>query len=107
MNKLRYSPDALNDLDEIWAYIHKELQNPSAAQKTVAEILDSTERLRTFSEMEPLLSTIMEVESDYRFLASGNYIVFYRIEGAFVSVDRILYGRPDFIRVLFHALPED
>ena len=31
MNKLLYSPGALNDLDEIWAYINNELQNPAAA----------------------------------------------------------------------------
>ncbi|MDQ7093596.1 type II toxin-antitoxin system RelE/ParE family toxin [Desulfosporosinus sp. PR] len=31
MNKLRYSPEALKDLDEIWAYIYAELQNPDAA----------------------------------------------------------------------------
>ncbi|WP_042331007.1 type II toxin-antitoxin system RelE/ParE family toxin [Desulfosporosinus orientis] len=37
MNKLLYSPEALNDLDEIWAYINNELLNPAAAQKTVSD----------------------------------------------------------------------
>jgi toxin ParE1/3/4 len=38
MNKLLYSPEALNDLDEICAYINNELQNPTAAQKIVSDI---------------------------------------------------------------------
>lgn len=33
MNKLIYSSEALNDLEEIWTYINNELQNPAAAQK--------------------------------------------------------------------------
>jgi hypothetical protein len=43
MNKLLYSPEALNDLDEIWTYINNESQNPAAAQKIVSDTLDTIE----------------------------------------------------------------
>ena len=42
-----------------------------------------------------------DVESDYRFLVSGNYLAFYRAYGNTVYVDRILYGRRDYLRILF------
>lgn len=68
MNKLRYSPEAVNDLDEIWTYIVESLQNPTAAQKTVTGILDSVEKLREFPKMGSSLPLVTQFESDYRFL---------------------------------------
>ena len=106
MNKLRYSPEALNDLETIWSYIHDELQNPAAAQKTVSGILDTIEKLRDFPEIGALISAITDIDSDYRYLVYGKYISFYRIEGPAVIIDRILYGRRDYLRVLFGDLPE-
>jgi len=47
----------------------------------------------------PLIS-VAEVDSDYRFLVSGKYMVFYRVTGKDIYVDRILYGRRDYLRIL-------
>ena len=107
MNKLLYSPEALNDLDEIWTYINNELQNPAAAQKIVSDILDTIEKLQDFSELGPPLSSITEFESDYRFLVCGIYIVFYRMMGIDVHIDRVLYGRRNYISILFATLQND
>lgn len=41
------------------------------------------------------------IESDYRFLVSGNYLIFYRACGTEVYIDRVLYGRQDYLRILF------
>ena len=41
------------------------------------------------------------MESDYRFLVSGNYLVFYRAYGKDVYIDRVLYGRRDYMLILF------
>ena len=101
MNILHYSPESLSDLDEIWKYIFEDLQNPSAAQNTVDGILNSIKKLQDFSEMGPPLSSVTEVESDYRFLVCGNYLTFYRVKGKNVHIDRILYGRRDYLHVLF------
>lgn len=106
MNKLHYSSEALNDLDVIYTYIFEELQNPTAAQKIVDGILDAIEKLKEFSEMGAQLSSITDVESGYRFLVCGNYLAFYRVTGADVSIDRILYGRRDYLRILFGNLSE-
>lgn len=107
MNKLLYSPEALNDLDEIWAYINNELQNPAAAQKIVLDIFDTIEKLRDFAEIGPPLSLITEFESDYRFLVCGKYIAFYRVIGIEVHIDRVLYGRRNYMRILFGTLQND
>ena len=58
------------------------------------------DRLETFAELGAPLSSIANVEEDYRFLVSGSYMIFYRVMGSDVYVDRILYGRRDYLSVL-------
>ena len=47
------------------------------------------------------LSSIVPVESEYRFLAYGKYLTFYRVVAQDVYIDRILYGRRNYLAVLF------
>lgn len=106
-NNISYSPEAQNDLDEIWEYISVELCNPQAAENTVNKIMDTVDELKDFSEIGALLSSVTEVESDYRFLISGNYMIFYRVIDKDVYIDRVLYGRRDYLRILFPDLPRN
>ena len=92
-NNIHYSPEAQNDLDEIWEYITFELCNPQAAENTVNKIMDTVDELENFSEIGAPLSAVTDIESDYRFLTSGNYMVFYRVNEQDVYIDRVLYGR--------------
>ena len=107
-NNIYYSLEARKDLDEIWEYIFSELCNPQAAENTVNNILDTVDKLEDFSEIGALLSSITDVVSDYRFLISGNYVVFYRVIAQNVYIDRVLYGRRDYLCILFPEIsPSD
>ena len=106
-NKIHYTVESRRDLDEILDYIVSELQNPSAAERVVSGIMDDVDRLEDFAELGPSLSSLTDVESDYRFLVTGNYLAFYRVSGRDVYVDRVLYGRRDYLRILFTDLPEE
>lgn len=88
-------------MDEIWDYIALELQNRSAARRVIDGILDAVDMLETFADSGTPLSSITDVETDYRFLVVGHYLVFYRTGNGEVYVDRILYGRRDYLRLLF------
>ena len=103
-NNIHYSAESRRDLDDIWDYIVSELQNRVAAERVVNRILDAVDRLENFAEMGTLLSSVADVSGDYRFLVSGSYMIFYRVNGRNVYIDRILYGRRDFIRVLFRDM---
>ena len=100
-NKIHYSRESRNDLDEIWDYIVSELQNPSAAARIVNAIMEEIDRLADFAEMGAPLSSVTDVDGGYRFLVTGNYITFYRVQDNNVYVDRVLYGRRDYLRILF------
>jgi len=101
MYPLQYSPAALRDLDEIDAYITEELSNPDAASQIVNSILDAAERLERFPESGAALSSISRVPSDYRFIPVHNYLIFYRVRTQSVYIDRVLYSRRDYMRILF------
>ena len=103
-NKIHYSPESRRDLDDIWDYIVSELQNRSAAEHVVDRIMDAVDQLKNFAEMGTPLSSIADVGTDYRFLISGNYMVFYRVQDSDVYIDRALYGRSDYMSALFKDL---
>lgn len=107
MNNLHFSKEAQNDLVEIKAYIEDELLNPSAALATVRKITKSLHILQTFAEIGTPLSSITNMESYYRFIVSGKYISFYRAYGTEVYIDRLLYSRRDYMRILFEDTTTD
>ena len=104
MNKIVYSPKARNDLDEIWTYISEKLLNPSAAEATVNGILDTIDMLQAQAEIGKPLYFSSNLFSGYRFLVYKNYLAFYRTSEDTVYIDRIIYGKRDYIRLLFRDL---
>lgn len=81
MPKLIYTPKALDDLQEIKAYVAKQLE--------------------LFSGEGPCLEKLIEYPTDYQYLAVKPNYVFYRGEGDAVRVIRILNEKQDFLQTLF------
>lgn len=101
MHKLRINPMARKDLLEIKDYISEELDSPNAVGKILAKIAESYEKLKDFPYMGIELSSRIDVVTDYRYLVSGKYIIFYKVDDVYVSVYRILYARRDYTKILF------
>ena len=99
-NKIHYSAQAQRDLDEIWDSMVADLCNSKAAERMVTRILDAVDQLADFSGIGAPLSSVADTDADYRFLVTGSYLTFYRVHGNDVYVDRILYGRRDYLRIL-------
>ena len=107
MSNIHYSPEAEDDLAEIKKYISEQLENPAAALNTVAKITRRIRKLEQFPELGTRVSSIVNIVSDYRFLVCTNYLAFYRTNGNDVFIVRVLYGRRDYISILFGELPQD
>ena len=101
MYNIVFSPESIKDLEEVKAYIAEELCNGQAATKTVSQILKNIRRLSKFPESGSLLSSVVGFDTHYRFLMCGNYVAFYRLGENEVRVVRILYGRRNFMQILF------
>jgi len=92
---------------EIREYISEELSNPTAAANVLSII---TKRIRELAELPLMgapLSSIIDLETGYRFLVCGQYTAFYRYEDGTVYVDRVLYGRRGFVRILFGDIADE
>lgn len=100
---LRYTPEAIRDLQETRYYISKVLQNPKVAARIAKNILDSCGNLK----QHPMLGATLEGKtgkaSNLRYLVCENHITFYRIDDDMVSIARILDERQDYLRILFEA----
>lgn len=101
MFEVKVSPQAADDLLEIKDYIETKLQNPIAAHNTVLNILETYENLSTLAEAGIPVERYVPFPTDYKFVLSNNYSIFYRIDKKIVRVIRILYSKRDFVRILF------
>ena len=97
--KVRINPVAIADVQEIIAYIAED--NQQAAAMIGNDIYSKLEKLADFPEMGASLSSRIEIKTDYRYLVCGTYLIFYKIEGEFVSVYRVLNGVRDYLTILF------
>ena len=104
MFQVDVSPQAAEDLLEIKFYIEKELQNPIAAHNTIKTIVETYEDLAKDPDVGIPVERYVPFPTDYTFVLANNYSIFYRIEGKFVKVIRIMYSRRDFARILFDGV---
>ena len=107
MYKLKISPEAKDDLVEIKSYISQDLCNQQAAENLVSKIINKISGLSDHLGIGAPLSSVVDINTDYRFLVCANYLIFYRCEDEIVFVSRILYGRRDYTRILFADLSVD
>lgn len=101
MDKLIVSPLARSDMREIGDYISRELRNPDAAFRMIRRFQDAMTPLREFPEMGSPLLMAGKQSAPYRFLVCGSYLIFYHISSEAVYIDRVLYGRRDYLALLF------
>ncbi len=100
MFQIRFTPQAVADLDEIKRYISFDLCNPQAATALLALIFEKIRTLTAMPQTGSRLRTEIPSLKTYRFIPCKNYLVFYRAEEKFVSIVRILYARRDYLVLL-------
>lgn len=100
MGKVVLSPEASRDLVQIGDYIAFTLHNKTAARSTIGKLRDTMKILEKFPESGALLDHA-EPHILYRYLVCGNYLIFYHLSGVSACIDRVLYGRRDYLMILF------
>ena len=101
--KLRYTPEAISDLQEIKSYIKSTLYNPTAALRISKAILAACSSLKSFPKMGMSMKSKTGFETDLRMLICESWVAVYRIEdeSGMISVARIMDARQDYMRILF------
>ena len=101
MAKLIVSPMARADMREIGDYISQKLRNPDAALRMIRRFREAMSPLRKFPESGAPLLAAGKQSAPYRYLVCGSYLIFYHVADSDVHIDRVLYGRRDYMAILF------
>lgn len=104
---IKYTPAAIDDLDEIFSYISSD--NVFAAEQLLENINHNIGKLAEFPNLGSVLSDekYTLVQRGYRFIVVNPYLVFYRLIDNSIIIHRILHGRRDYLRELFDGLKHD
>lgn len=92
---------ALEELDEIYEYIHKNLSNKSAADRLMEKIENTFLAL----ECNPYMCTEVHIRRNdemYRKLVVDNYIALYDVDEEYkqVVIYRVLYSGRNYLKIL-------
>lgn len=100
--KIRYTPLAYEDLDEIDTYISETLLNPQAAENLLDEMEKSIRQLEQFPYVGSEVEDSSLSDKGYRKLVVQNYLIFYIVdlEQKQVVIMRILYGAREYHNLL-------
>ncbi|MBR5381778.1 MAG: type II toxin-antitoxin system RelE/ParE family toxin [Oscillospiraceae bacterium] len=101
MAEIVISPLAKADLQEIADYISREKHSPGAAVRLIQRFRREIYSLRDFPESGAPLLPPGKARCPYRYLVCGNYLIFYHTDRTAVMVDCVLYGRRDYLALLF------
>ncbi len=98
--KLRYSPAAVTDMDDVWNDVFEASASYETSDRYTEDFASAISNMRAFPESGIPLS--------YQGLFTGFYSVnfkaykaFYRVNGSYIEVLRILLAKRDYISVLF------
>lgn len=96
MKRVRRSPRAVDDLDEIWRFVAAD--NLQAADRLIDRLIAAGEPLAEFPHLGRDRTGLAP---GLRSLPVGNYVLFYRPDGHGAVIVRILHGRRDITPDLF------
>ena len=96
--KLKITPAAENDLDEIYNYISNSLLAPNSALSLMDKIEDSIKKLCDYPFKYELSRNELLRQKGYRKLVVDNYVILYLVEeqGNIVTIARVFYGAMEY-----------
>ena len=99
--RIKYTPAAIADLQEMKDYISKVLHNPKAGKRITKNIMDHCSNLKEHPNLGMSLAAKTGLETDLRYLVCEQHLAMYRVEGDLILIARILDGRTDYMKALF------
>ena len=99
--ELVWSPAAVDDLNAAADYIESELASPTAARRLVDSVIEKAQMFADVPGAGAVLRTLSGIDTGYRYMLSGNWMVFLERDDRRALVVRVLYAKSDYMRMLF------
>lgn len=103
---IKYSKLAIRDLDRIWAEVFEVSKSYDITTKYIDDLMNKVNAKADY----PKAGVPLYYENSftgYYFVVFKVYIAFYRLEDNVMLVDRVLYGKSDYIRCLHINFDEE
>ena len=97
---IEYSPIAIRDLDRVWAEVCEASKDGAIAVRYIDELMDRISEKQDF----PKSGSPLYYEGSftgYYFIVFKAYMAFYHIREERILVDRIVFGKSDYMRTIF------
>ncbi len=99
MATIRLTKRAINDIKQIYDYILEDSQQNADSVK--ADIMRSINYVGVFPLMGVSLAGKINTKTDYRYVITGKFLIFYKTKENVASIYRVLSSEMDYIKVLF------
>lgn len=96
---IEYSKAALRDLERVWADEFEASKSIDITEQYIEDLLDKIEEKKEY----PKTGTPLYYENTftgYYFIVFKSYLAFYRLDKDRMLIDRILFGKSDYMRTL-------
>lgn len=100
MFKVVLTRKAINDIKNIYDYVYED--SPQNAESLKADILKSIKYLEQFPNMGRSLAARVGFRTEYKYLISERYLIFYKLDNNLVKIYRVISSNMDYIKILFN-----
>ncbi|MDD3337129.1 MAG: type II toxin-antitoxin system RelE/ParE family toxin [Eubacteriales bacterium] len=101
--RIEYSPIAIRDLDRVYAEVLEASKDMDIALRYIDDLMDQVAAKGEF----PKSGSPLYYEggfTGYYFVVFKAYMAFYRVDADRMYVDRVVYGRSDYMRSIFKRI---
>ena len=95
--ELVWSPVAVDDLKAASDYIESELASPMAVRRLADSVVEKAQLFDDASGAGMALRTLNGVDTGYRYMLSGNWMVFLKRYNKRALAVRVLYAKSDYM----------
>jgi len=97
--EIAYSPKAIEDLERVWSEVLKASGDYQTTEEYIDALMDKVEQKEEFPKSgSPLYYE--DLFTGYYYVFYKAYKVFYRVEKDRLLIDRVLYSKSDYLRIL-------
>jgi len=107
MYKLRFTPEAIRDMEAVEEDVLAVSGRQDTANRYVDDFLDKIKAKKRFPQSGIPVIYNDELFTGFYFVHFKKYNAFYRIQGEFIEVIRILQAKSDYMAILFGEVSID
>ncbi len=97
--KVQYSKAAIRDLDRVWNEVFETSKSYDITEEYIDDLMDKVEAKADYPKSgSPLY--YQDSFTGYYFVVFKAYLASYRLEDDVILIDRVLFGRSDYMRYL-------